>query len=302
MSAHADQTPFTNDTELAVLPPLAPVPAQAAPSDSPRPGSPAADAAATARDEPLDLAGETVRRRSERHRRKLSIQVRSQLTLRVRHPDGGDCTVEEIVAQEAAQRHEIEQQAAGGSRRHRRLKPWIRTIPKFVLGFDLGMLLYFFSGITNVDWTSPLSLALAFAVALAAMVTLLSYGFLAFTGDRLRSHKNDAGTIYREDVDGITAASFVIALVVIAVLAVLMFTRIRTEVLYALGAQATATALVIAAAVGVVNAAANILVVAVHALDGSDQTARLDKLSAAVRKPLSRAHRLRERAARHANG
>ena len=132
-------------------------------------------------------------------------------------------------------------------------------------------------------------------------MTLLSYGFLSFTGHRLRSHKNHAGTIHREDLDGVTGAAFVISIVVIAVLAVLMFTRIRTEVFDALGAQAQITALVIAGAVAVVNAVANFLVICIHALDGSDHTARLEKLSAAVRGPLAVAHRLREQAAKQVN-
>ena len=80
-----------------------------------------------------------------------------------------------------------------------------------------------------------------------------------------------------------------------------MFLRIRTEVLYALGTQAQVTALVIAVAVAVVNAAANFLVIAIHALDGSDQTTRLDRLSDAIRRRLAEVHQLREQAARHVN-
>jgi hypothetical protein len=251
--------------------------------------------------EPRDLAAEARQQHSERLSRDLFIEVSSQLALRVRHPDGGDSTVEEILAQEKAQREEIDRETAAGSRKHRRLPPWLRSIPRYVLAFDFGLLLYFFSGITNVDWSSPLSLSLAFALALAAMVTVLSYGFLSFTGHRLRHHKNDAGTIFHEEVDALTIASFITALVVIVVLAVLMFTRIRTEVLYALGSLAGVTALVIAVAVGVVSAAANVLVIAVHALDGSDHTARLDRLSAAVRKPLAKAHQLRKQAAKQVN-
>ena len=41
------------------------------------------------------------------------------------------------------------------------------------------LLLYFFAGITDVRWASPVSQALALAIGLAAMLTLLSYGFLA---------------------------------------------------------------------------------------------------------------------------
>ncbi len=298
MSNAADHPPFINDAELAVVPPLPRVPADPLPDSPPSDRTIPDITPADAQRESPDLAAEAVRRRSERRSRELSIEVRAQMTQRVRHPDGGDWTVEDIVAQEAAQRREIDRQAAAGSRKHHRLKPWIRRIPVFVLGFDFGLLFYFFTGITNVDWGDPLSLPLAFAIALAAMVTLLSYGFFAFTGGRLRSHKNDAGTIHREDVDGITTGFTGAAMIVIAILAVLMFTRIRTEVLYAIGPQGQATSLVIAAAVGVVNAVANALVIAVHALDGSDQTARLDKLSAAVRKPLRKAHRLHRQAAR----
>jgi amino acid permease len=229
------------------------------------------------------------------------IEVGSQLERRVRHPDGGDSSVEKIVQHEAAQRDEIVSETSGGSRKHHRLPRWIGAIPKCVLGFDFSLLLYFFAGITNVDWSNPLSVALGFAFVLAGMVTVLSYGFLSFTGHRLRSHKNHTGTIHREDVDGITGATFVIAIVVIAVLAVLMFVRIRTEVLYALGGQAQSTALVIAVVVSAVNAVANFLVIAIHAFNGSDQTARLDKLSAAIRGPIARVNRLRAQAAKVVN-
>jgi hypothetical protein len=285
---------LTPNSELPVTLPSS-VPAEAATPDHPEPGTPLA---VTPYPESADLAGDARRERAERQSRDMLIDAGSELTRRVSHPDGGDCPVEQIVADEAEQRARIDRETAAGSRKHHPLPRWMRSIPKYVLGFDFGLLLYFFAGITNVDWSSPLSLALAFAAVLAAMVTILSYGFLSFTGHRLRSHKNHAGTIHREDVDGITSVVFVIAIVVIAVLAVLMFVRIRTEVLYALGGQAQLTALVIAVAVSVVNAVANFLVIAIHALDGSDQTARLDKLSAAVRGPLARAHRLRKQAAK----
>jgi hypothetical protein len=248
-----------------------------------------------------NLADDTLRRRSERQSRNMLITAGFRFKQRVSHPDGGDCPVEEILLQEKAQRAEIDLETACGSRKHCRLPRWMRSIPRYVLGFDLVLLLYFFAGITNVDWASPLSLALAFAVALAAMITLLSYGFLSFTGYRLRGHKNPAGTIHREDLDGITRIAFIVAAVVTAVLAVLMFLRIRAEVLDALGGQAQTTAVVIAVAVAVVNAVANLLVVAIHALDGSDQVARLDSLSASVRRPVTAANRLQERAAKRVN-
>ncbi len=76
-----------------------------------------------------------------------------------------------------------------------------------------------------------------------------------------------------------------------------MFVRMRGEVLGALGADAQGTALVIALALAFVSVLANMLVVAIHALDGSEQVARLEALSTAVDAPLAQAHRLREKAA-----
>jgi len=82
--------------------------------------------------------------------------------------------------------------------------------------------------------------------------------------------------------------------------AALMFLRMHTEVLYALGVQAQVTALVIAVAVAAVSAVANFIVISVHGLDGSDEVARLDKLSAAVRRHFAKAHQMREQAAKRA--
>jgi hypothetical protein len=305
MTTSADYTSLPTESELPSLPTEAELPVVVPPPSLPaepgqpnRPLPPDTPSAVLPPPERRDLAAEARWRRSERRGRVMLIESSAQLTLRVKHPSGGDCTVEEILSEERARRSEIERDIATGSKRHHRLPRWLCSVPKWVLGFDFGLLLYFFSGITNVDWTNPLSLALAFAVVLAAMVTLLSYGFLSFTGHRLRSRKNNDGTIFHEDVDGVTVVAFVISVVVIAVLAVLMFTRIRTEVLYALGNQAQVTALVLATAVGVVDAAANFLVISVHALDGSDETAHVDKLSATIREPLNKLYKLRMKAAK----
>ena len=164
-----------------------------------------------------------------------------------------------------------------------------------------ALLLYFFAGITDVDWQSPVSMSLGFAIILAGMVTVLAYGFLSFTGHRMRSYKNHAGTVHLDELDGFTKAAFGTAMAVITVLAALMYLRIRSEVIDALGYQAGVTALVIPLAVAVVSAVANYLVVLIHALDGSDEVARLDKLAAATRRPIRKAHRLRRRAAQQAH-
>ena len=216
--------------------------------------------------------------------------------VRVRHPDGGRRPVCEAQQDEATARRQIEDETARGSRKHHRLPWWIGRIPVLVLVADFSLLLYFFSGITDVNWGSPLSADLVFAVLLAAMVTVLSYGFLSFAGHRLRGYKDHSGAVAFTELDGLTKAACWVSAAGIAVLATLMFIRMRAEVLDALGRSAWTTALVIALAVAVVSAMANFLVVAIHALDGSHEVARLNALSAAVSGPLGQAHQMREQA------
>jgi hypothetical protein len=248
-----------------------------------------------------DLADHDRRRHGEWRIRRQFALAEYWMQTRVRHPDGGERTVAETQADEEEQRQQINRETALGSLKHRRLPRWQHWIPKFVLFFDFILLLYFFAGITNVDWQSPLSMSLAFATALAAMVTVLTYGFLSFTGHRMRSHKNHAGTVHLDELDGFTKAAFVIAMAVITVLAALMYLRIRSEVIEALGPQAGLTALAIPLAVAVVSAVANYLVVLIHTFDGSDEVHRLDKLASAARRLARKAHRLRGRAAQQAH-
>lgn len=245
----------------------------------------------------LDLAKLTKRQRAGRRIRTLAVRADYRLQDRVRHPDGGDISVAELIKAEKAQRSQIEREAASGSDKHRRVQRWVGWMPRLVLCFDFGLLMYFFAGITNVDWSDPMSIAMAFALILAAMVTVLSYGYLAFTGHRLRTHKNHAGTVHGDELDGFTRLVVAVAVVVIGVIATLMYLRMHTEVGYALGSGSGLTALAIATALAVINAAANFLVVAIHALDGSDQVARLEKISAAARRPYAKAQRMREEAA-----
>ena len=244
----------------------------------------------------LDRAARRIDRQRARQARLLVRAGHRQHDL-VRHPDGGQETVADLQRCQAAQRSQIEDEMARGSRKHRRLPRWIGHVPKLVLVVDFCLLLYFFAGITDVNWASPLSANLAFAVLLAAMVTTLCYGFLAFAGYRLRGYKDHSGGIAFGDLDGLTGAACAAAAVGMAAIAALMFIRMRTEVLYALGPQGWVTALVIALVVAVVSLLANFLVVAIHALDGSDEVARLEVLSAATSGPLSRAHRMQEKAA-----
>jgi hypothetical protein len=214
----------------------------------------------------------------------------------VAHPDGGVRTVADTADDQDELREQITADIANGSRKHRRLPVALHRVPALVFIADALLLLYFFSGITNVDWSRPFSAALLFALLLAGMVTGISFAFFWFTGDRLQQYKDDTGTIPLRGLDPATNISMGLAGGALVVLATLMFLRMRTEVSQALGPHSGTTATIIGLTVAVVSVLANTLVIAVHALDGSPEAERLDLLAHAVYGPLSLQHELRKRA------
>jgi hypothetical protein len=214
----------------------------------------------------------------------------------VPHPDGGVRTVTATAGDQDKLREKIAADIDNGSRKHRRLPAALRHVPPLVFTADALLLLYFFSGITNVDWTRPFSAALLFALLLAAMVTGISFAFFRFTGDRLQQYKDDTGTIPLRGLDAPTNISMGLAAVAMAILAGLMFVRMRTEVIQTLGPHSGTTAIILGLTLAVVSVLANALVIAVHALDGSPEADRLDLLGHAVYGPLSLQHQLREHA------
>jgi hypothetical protein len=212
----------------------------------------------------------------------------------VAHPDGGVRTVTETVEDQDSQRAKIIAAIDAGSYRHRRLSKALRRVPVIIFISDALLLLYFFSGVTNVDWTSPLSAALIFAVMLAAMVTCISFAFFRLAGDRLRHYKNDAGTVPLRGLDDATMVIAGLALAAVAVLATLMYFRMHAEVIDALGSSAGFSAVVIGLTLATVSILANIMVIAVHALNGSPEADRLDALGTTVNKPLGDERKLNE--------
>jgi protein-S-isoprenylcysteine O-methyltransferase Ste14 len=214
----------------------------------------------------------------------------------VRHPDGGVRTTAQTVADQDKQRAEIAADIADGSRRHRKLPRSLRRMPRIILVADGLLLLYFFSGVTNVDWSSPLSAALVFALMLAVMVTGISFAFFRLAGDRLQQYKNDAGSVPLRGLDEATMTIVALAIAAIATLATLMYCRMHAEVIDALGPSAGVTAVIIGLTLAVVSVLANTMVIAVHALDGSAQADRLEALGTVTARPLNEERRLHERA------
>jgi hypothetical protein len=228
----------------------------------------------------------------------LNDRISLQPDEHVRHPDGGRRTFARTLGEHTALDRRVAAERDQGSRKHHRLPRWFRWLPRVVLVFDFFLLLYFLSGITDVNWMVPVSPELAFAAGLAAMITVVSYGCFAFAGHRLRMHKDHAGTIPAADLDGLTRIVVGACAGGLIVLGLLMFARMRSEVLIALGNGANATAITVAAALTAVSILANIMVISVHALDGSEETDRLRQLAVALSRSQARADRMRRRAFR----
>ena len=97
----------------------------------------------------------------------------------VAHPNGGERIAAQTASDQDKQRELIE---AGASSRYRR-PPRLRLAPLLIFGAGAILLLYFLPDVTNVNWTSPVSVTPVFAVVLAAMV---GFAFFRFTPDRVR--------------------------------------------------------------------------------------------------------------------
>jgi hypothetical protein len=214
----------------------------------------------------------------------------------VLHPDGGVRTVSDTAADQDRLREQIAGEIGDGSRKHQRLPAVLRQAPALVFTADALLLLYFFSGITNVDWARPFSAAGLFALLLAGMVTGISFAFFLFTGDRLRQYKDHDGTIPLRGLDTPTNIAMGLAAGAEVILAALMFLRMRTEVSQTLGPHSGSTASILGLTLALVSVLANTLVIAVHALDGSPEADRLDVLGQAIHGPLSSQHHMREHA------
>ena len=191
----------------------------------------------------------------------------------------------------------VDAERARSSRKLNRLPRWFRHLPRVVLVFDFLLLLYFLSVVTDVNWASAVTAAgVCGSPGRDDHARLLR--MLRLHRRPPAAHKEHSGRIPPGSLDWLTTMLVIACAVGIAVLGFLMFSRMWSEVLIALGNGATTTAISVAAAVTAVSVLANVMVISVHALDGSEETDQLDAFGAAVRRSDLRADRMRRRAAR----
>lgn len=211
------------------------------------------------------------------------------------HPDGGVRTVAETLADQREQRERIQADQRAGSRRHRRVPVLLRRAPTGFFVFDALLLLWFFSGVTNVDWTNdPVSVSLAVAIGMAAIAAGATFVVCRHVGDRLLHYKDDEGHLSLLGMDWWTRTSVALAVVTVTVVAPFMFIRMRSEVLDDLGQKAQGTAIIVGLVLALVTVLAVYVTIAVHAIDGSLETERLNDLGKAVAGPLEMETELRQ--------
>lgn len=241
-----------------------------------------------------NLADEERRIYRRRQAAALRAKAAREMQKRVKLPGGVRRTVAETLADEERLHERIIEETSHRSRKHLLLPLWLRLVPEIMLYVDLVLLMDLFARIFDVHWGRPSS-NLVIAGTLAGAVTVLAYSSLAFTGGRIRTYKNHEGTIHFDELDGLTKLCLGGAGVLTILLGVLMYLHIASEVPDS--HRAGATALLVSLTVAGVSAIGNMLVVLIHALDGSDETARRRELAAATRRPVRRADRLLRRAA-----
>jgi hypothetical protein len=173
-------------------------------------------------------------------------------------------------------------ETAAGSLRHRRL-PWLlRRVPAAVAVADLVVLCSYTAEVFDVDPEHPASLPGLIALVFAVLACGTSYAWLSLTGHRLRSFRDRRGEICWSVLGATTWVTLALTVVLLAVLGALMAVRVHEEILLFDPTSASATP--VAAVFAVLGVVANCSVVAVHALDGSDQTHRLAELRRLARR------------------
>ena len=250
----------------------------------------------------VGTAERTLRRLARRQRRDArrveALLSRSNTLLDgyVNDPLLGACTVETSASRTARLQRRLHEDQEAGHLRHEPVHTLLRCTPAVVAVADLAVFESFLAGVFNVDWAHPLSAALLLSLTFAVGVTLVSFAALTLAGSRLRQRRDEDGAVPWPDLDATSYLVLIPAVAVALAVAALMYVRILTEVVSALGDTGRGIADALAGAFAVVSLVANVTVIAVHALDGSPLSHRAHHLSRRLSRRVQRAQSLRRRA------
>jgi len=229
-------------------------------------------------------------RRADRAQRRFD-----RIGRRLRDAHFGHPMVEDLTSLHAGLSQAIGADIMNGATVHRRL-PWgVRQVPWVVALLDGVVLLSFCSDIFNARLLDPASTPIESLVSLllAILGSGIAYTWLAVTGLRLRVFRTALGEIAWAAVGALTWVMISLGGVLVTTLALLMYTRVTTEVLTAVQDVSGSGAQLLGLVFGVLSAIANLTVVAVHALDGSPVAADHRHAGRVLRRHERRANRLR---------
>jgi hypothetical protein len=174
--------------------------------------------------------------------------------------------------------------------------PWLtRQIPGLVALIDGAVLFTFCAVIFNVDLAHPQrepARTLA-AIMLAVLASGVAYTWLALNGRRLKTFRSTLGEVCWHLVGATTWILVGLSLVLVGALSILMFDRVATALRDTGDPALAAAAVTLGTVFAVINAIANLCVIAVHAHDGSDAGDELRDLGRALRSYQKTVHRHR---------
>jgi hypothetical protein len=226
------------------------------------------------------LAAQQARRVSDA---KAAHRLERSLQARLASSHLGYPTPAQLVRLHGAFTEKIHREMAQGATVHQQLPRLLRGIPAVVALLDFVVLYSFCANIFNVPLAHPLTPKAPIAVMLALLASGVAYAWLSMTGRALRGYRTLMGEIDWASTGHTTRAMLTVSIVVTAALAVLMFTRVAAEAATS-GNVDTTLALVLGVVFAVLAGAANLAVIAVHALDGSEDAVQLRRTGRLLRR------------------
>jgi MFS family permease len=206
---------------------------------------------------------------------------------------GGADTVRGITAHLADIQHRIRTDPSPG--RHRRISAGQRWLLRLLPLLDGAILWWFLVGVLNVDVRTP-DPDFAIAVALALLATVALAAWAAIVGEHLARFVDDRRRTAWAAVDAVGWAMVVLTAAVWALLAAMMWVRVRDEVFQATGVL-DAGGVVIAAALAAAVVVVNAYVLYLSWSDGSDETREAERLGRTLTPHLRDRQRLAHRVA-----
>lgn len=196
--------------------------------------------------------------------------------------DLGDMTPDQLRQLQAQLSARISADNARGATIHRRVSLKIRWFPVAVIAFDFGIMLTYLGAVFNLDLNDPLSAPLTAFVtlALAAMGSAISYVLLSFTGRQMRSFRRLMGQVQWRLLGGFNWMAIGASLILVSTVGALMYVRIFSE---ANGSGQESAPIVLALAFAVMGVVSNLVVLGVHAMDGSQESDDLRRVSRRLR-------------------